>query len=96
MTQTIEQVRVDTDVLDIVVTLDDIKAGIRGHQEQCGVAQALRRMGDTEPFVDSHHVLAFGRRWPTTPELRSWILEFDCGRPIAPERFVLRTETPAG
>jgi hypothetical protein len=76
------------DRLEVIISLEDIKKGVPGMPQECAVARALARAGYTAT-VGGHVWLDGQGVYRISSELREWILAFDEGQRVAPERFVL-------
>lgn len=89
------------DVLDFTISWEDIRQGEPRSSYRCAAARAIRRLGyvqeddvavhpATKPRDEDWGVVWAGdRNYVVTQELANWILRFDRGQPVEPERFVL-------
>jgi hypothetical protein len=88
------QTEPDTEVLEVVVTLEDIREGDAGNATSCAVARAARRgTGARDIYFWSNGGLYLdGTRWCNVDAGR-WAARFDVDKTgVAPERWIFRRE----
>gem|GEM_PF-4016795 len=80
--------------LHIEISKADIATGLRNKSDSCPVALALKRAGHTHITVWSHRLSFFDKakkqmvHFAATPDMTSYILEFDKSRKAEPATLV--------
>ncbi len=79
-------------ILDLLP--EDIKGAVPGDGRHCPIARAVTRrlrLWPGECCVTSEWVLACNRyKAPVNRRMMAFIQRFDCGKPVAPTRFIIR------
>lgn len=77
--------------MKIEITQEDIDCGLRRSTSKCPIAKALARQTDGVWIVETCYVEDCSTRkmYGISRAMRSFIYNFDLGRPVRPAKFVI-------
>lgn len=76
----------------IKVTEECIDSGIRGNPQSCPIARALKDIFIEDYGVTNDYIRIYGKYCAVTPEVISFVNDFDNYKKVQPFEFVLDTD----